>query len=276
MSQTILLSLVLQGLGIGPITQHDPDQSLSGVRWNQDDEIGALFANGVYRIKNQYYDNKGSDHSYRAKYEYLWSGKNNVENNNTLRNDHEIYWYVIDADSVNYDTEDESCAGDSRPNPTPEPTPEPSPTPKASLEVSCRDTVGQTLRASYKKCNSNKKTYQWQKLRNGVWKDEQGEKSSAFTPKFPGTYRCRGNCGSESLVSNNCFIDEAPPTPTPTPTPAGCQTRAHWPGAPNFRSPTGVTYAGEFPQLQLLHGATRSWPGQQIGLFAFGYEIHGR
>ena len=242
-----------QGWDIGPTTQNDPDQSLSGVRWNDDDEIGALFANGVYKIKNQYYDNKGSDHSYRAKYEYLWSGKNNVENNNTLDNDDEIYWYVINADSVNYDTEDESCSGDSRPNPTPEPTPEPEPSPRSSLEVTCKDYVGETLRASFKKCSSSKQTYQWQKLRNGQWRDEQGEKSSAFTPQYPGTYRCSGFCGSTKLTSNNCFIEPAPVTPTPTPTPSGCQTiELDWPGAPNFPlyNPSGVTYTlGEFPQI---------------------------
>ena len=78
------------------------------------------------------------------------------------------------------------------------------------------------------------------------------KRNASYTPEFPGTYRCKGKCDDAVLRSNNCFIDEAPPTPEPEPEPPESCTfvKLDWPGAPNFPlyAPSARSYTlGDFP-----------------------------
>lgn len=225
-------------LNIGPILNTDLDESLTGIRWDDDYDIGEVFANGVFEIKNQRLGDQLGVPFYRARYEYLWSGRENVTNISDLDPEDEIYWYTIEASSKQFNTEKESC-----PNDTTETN--------AKLTITCKDYVGEELTARWSKCSESTKTYQWQQRRAGVWKDVTGGIKSTYTPNFAGTYRCTGKCGTGRAVSDNCFIDERENNaPEPTPTPSCPIIKLDWPGAPNFPLyvPTSRNYTlGEFP-----------------------------
>ena len=210
------------GLDFGPTSNNDLKRSLSGFKFNSDDQIVNIFANGVKKIRNQNTSGSGNDAKYSVNYEYFWSGKNNLSQED-LDNGEYIQWYNIDDDreEVELDGKD-SCPGDTKP---------PGPG-KFYAEIDCgQKLTTKPLICNTQNCTGETVTYEWQWRSSepdasGGWQTAPGPivtNESKLIPGTAGYYRCKATCGSTTLKTGQCLVkskfEDPDPLPTPDPDP---------------------------------------------------------
>ena len=208
------------GLNFGPESNDDLKRSLSGFKFDNNDKIVSIFANGVKKIRNQNTSGDGDNAKYTVNYEYLWSGKNNLSQENR-NSDEYIYWYDINDDRKELQlTGEDSCPGDTKP---------PGPGPFYA-EIECGNGLTSSpLRCKTQNCEGTV-TYQWQ------WRSSDSAFSTAWetvpgpiittqqtlTPGTPGYYRCKATCGTTTKKTDQCLVkasiaDPDPGLPDPDP-----------------------------------------------------------
>ena len=199
------------GLNFGPESNNDLKRSLSGFKFDDEDKIVSIFANGVKKILNQNTSGTGNNAKYTVNYEYLWSGKQNLSQEDRNSGEY-IYWYELNDARAQIQVTDDLCPEDPRP---------PGPLPFSAKIVCGTGELNSTLTCQAQNCSGTQGvSYQWQHTPNSFlgYEDVPGATTSSITAQLLGWYRCEAKCRTEKVYTNGCSItDGSGPIPAPKP-----------------------------------------------------------